>query len=137
MPDVSRGAAGDRQQIEKAIEAFISAYNAGNLDGVMCVYAPDCVKTRQGGELESRQESAERIARAFRDTQGRELTVVNDEIVVSGTLAYVRGSFTLGLTPRGGGPAEVVKRRFLEIWRKRAGRWLVVRTMDNAPPDGR
>ncbi len=36
------------------------------------------------------------------------------------------------VTPTNGGEALVLKRRFLEIWRRKGDRWLVSRRMDNA-----
>ena len=44
------------------------------------------------------------------------------------------GRLAITLVPRdGSGPSQSIERRYLEVWRKDAGRWRVVRTMDNAP----
>ena len=62
------------------------------------------------------------------------LDVHNDEVEVSGDMAFTRGTLSIRLVPRdGSGAVQTLDRRYLEIWRKRSGRWLVVRTMDNAP----
>jgi ketosteroid isomerase-like protein len=127
------GAEADRDMIAKQIEEFIRAYEAGDLAGVMDYYAPDMIKLRQNAPPESRAQTQERVAGVFRDFSGR-LAVVNDEIVASGDLAYTRGTLKLTLTPRAGGPPLVIERRFLEIWRRSSGRWLVARAMDNAGP---
>lgn len=122
----------DREAIEKQIAAFIRAYEAGDLAGVMDYYAPDMVKLRQGAAPETRARTQERVAGVFREFS-RSLSVVNDEIVASGDLAYTRGTLKLTLTPlAGNAPPLVVERRFLEIWRRSGGRWLVARAMDNA-----
>jgi len=123
----------DRDEIAAAIDRFIRAYNAGDLEQLLACYADDLIKDRQGAAAETRGETAERIRSVFRDYEGR-LSVSNDEIVASGDLAYARGSLKITLTPRAGGPPLHLQRRFLEIWRKREGRWLVVRTMDNTAP---
>jgi ketosteroid isomerase-like protein len=124
----------DRNAIAKQIEEFIRAYEAGDLDGVMDYYSPDMIKLRQNASPESRAETRERVAGVFRYFSGR-LSVINDEIVASGDLAYTRGTLKLTLTPRAGSaPPLVVERRFLEIWRRSGGRWLVARAMDNAGP---
>jgi ketosteroid isomerase-like protein len=120
----------DENQITAAIEAFVKAYNAGDAAGVLRCYGDDLVKLRQGAAAETKPETAERIERTLRLSRGR-LSVSNDEIVVSGDLAYARGTFRVTLAPRADGPEEVIERRFVEIWRRRAGRWLVTRTMDN------
>jgi ketosteroid isomerase-like protein len=127
------GAEADCDAIAKQIEEFIRAYEAGDLAGVMDYYSPDMIKLRQNAPPESRAQTQERVAGVFRDFSGR-LSVVNDEIVASGDLAYTRGTLKLTLTPRAGGPPLVVERRFLEIWRRSSGRWLVARAMDNAGP---
>ena len=43
----------------------------------------------------------------------------------------LRGTFRVTLTPKAGGEAQTIDRRYLELWRKENGRRLVVRTMDN------
>jgi len=121
----------DRQQIEAAIARFIAAYNAGDAAGLASCYDPDLIKLRQGAPPESRDETAARIAKVMEGYTGR-LEVRNDEFLISGDLAVVRGELRLELTPRAGGDTQALQRRFLEVWRKKNGRWLVFRTMDNA-----
>ncbi|MGE5276526.1 MAG: YybH family protein [Acidobacteriota bacterium] len=134
-PDRSDAAAGDRNRIAEAIDAFVAAYNAGDAARIIAYYADDLIKERQGAAAETKTQTARRIEQVFREHRG-ELSVSNEEIVTSGDLAYTRGTLRLTLTPRAGGPPRTLERRFLEIWRKRQGEWRVVRTMDNSPaPD--
>ena len=120
----------DRDAVAQQIARFISAYNAADLDGVMQCYSADLVKTRQGAAPESYDETRERIGNVMRTFSG-DLTVVNEELVVSDGLAYTRGTLRLVLTPRAGGAPQTVERRFLEVWRRENGEWRVARTMDN------
>ena len=120
----------DREQIEEAIQSFIAAYNAGDVERLLQTYAEDLIKDRLGAAAETKAALAERLAASLRENTGF-LEVWNSEIEISGDLAYVRGTFRVTLTPRSGGEAMVAHRRFVEIWRKRDGRWLVTRTMDN------
>jgi uncharacterized protein (TIGR02246 family) len=120
----------DQKAIDAAIAEFVSAYNAGNLEAVMDYYAPDLIKLRQGSPPETKAETAQRIKTVF-DRYNSRVDVVTDEIHVSGKTAYTRGSFRVTLTPKMGGEPQTVDRRYLEIWRKENGRWLVARTMDN------
>ena len=60
------------------------------------------------------------------------LEVHNDEITVAGNMAFTRGHLVITLTPRAEGAPQTIERRFLEVWRKDAGRWRVIRAMDNA-----
>ena len=121
----------DRQQIEAAIGRFIAAYNAGDAAALVDCYDPELGKLRQGAAPESRQETAARISKVMADHAGR-LEVANDEFLISGDLAVVRGGLRIELTPRAGGPPQVLRRRFLEVWRKKNGEWRVFRTMDNS-----
>jgi ketosteroid isomerase-like protein len=121
----------DRQQIEAAIARFIAAYNAGDVAALVSCYDAELVKLRQGAPPESREETTRRVAKVMADYAGR-LEVRNDEFLISGDLAVVRGELRLDLMPKAGGPRQCLQRRFLEVWRKRNGEWLVFRTMDNS-----
>jgi len=121
----------DAQQIKDAIGEFILAYNGGNLDGVLACYAQDLIKTRQGATPESKTQTAERVADVFKQFDSR-VDVGIDEIEVSGDMAFTRGTFRVTLTPKSGGEPITIDRRYLEIWRRQSGRWLVARTMDNS-----
>ena len=120
----------DQQAIEAAISEFVKAYNAGDLNKVQGYYGDDLIKIRNGAPAETKSDTAQRIAAVFVKFHSR-VDVVTDEIRTSGDMAYTRGSFRVTLTPKTGGEAQVIERRYLEIWRKEHGRWLVVRTMDN------
>ena len=121
----------DDALIRAEIARFIDAYNGGDVDALVACYTDDLVKLRQGGEAETRQQTAERIRAAFRTHSGR-LTVTVDELTVSGMLAFVRGTLHVRLTPRNGGDPLNVQRRYVELWRKENGAWKVARTMDNS-----
>lgn len=122
----------DKEQIEAAIATFIDAYNAGDVHGLMACYDPSLIKLRQGAAAESRDETESRLRQVVARFSGR-LRVRNDELLISGDLAVVRGELWVELTPRSGdGPVERLQRRFLEVWRKADSTWRVVRTMDNS-----
>ncbi|HSB09993.1 MAG TPA: DUF4440 domain-containing protein [Blastocatellia bacterium] len=120
----------DQKAIESAIAEFVKAYNAGDIDGVLAYYADDLIKIRNGAAAETKSDTARRVAAVFEKFRSR-VDVVNDEVRTSGDIAYTRGSFRVTLTPKTGGDSQVIERRYLEIWRKENGRWVVARTMDN------
>ena len=120
----------DREEIESSIKEFIEAYNSQDLAKVLAYYSDDLVKIRNGGASETKAETAERIAAVFEQFHSQ-VEVTNDEVCTDGNLAFTRGSFTVTLRPKIGGESQVVRRRYLEIWCKQRGRWLVARTMDN------
>jgi ketosteroid isomerase-like protein len=120
----------DTEQIEKEIRRFIAAYNASDVAGVVRCYDGALIKLRQGAPAESRDEAERRISQVM-DRYTGHLEVRNDEILLSGDLAVVRGELRIELTPRGAGDRQSLRRRFLEVWRKTNGEWRVHRTMDN------
>ena len=122
----------DRQAIENAVTKFIVAYNAGDLDGLLNYYTDDLVKFRHGVAPETKSDIASRLKTVFQNYQSR-VEVTNDETEISGDMAFTRGSYRVTLTSRNGGDQQIFARRYLEIWRKEAGRWTVVRAMDNEP----
>ena len=120
----------DRKAIETAIRGFKDAYNRGDLAGVLECYGSDLIKLRNGSVAETKPETARRVADVFEHFDCR-VEVATDEITTANDYAFTRGSFQVTLTPKAGGESQRVERRYLEIWRKKGGRWLVVRTMDN------
>jgi len=122
---------GDRDQIEARIRQFIDAFHSGDLESLLSTYSDDLIKARADLADEAKPQTAARLEQVFRDYD-RQLAVRNDEIVVQGSLAYVRGVLDITLTPRSRGAAIHAHRRFIEIWRKEEdGEWRVARTMDN------
>jgi ketosteroid isomerase-like protein len=121
----------DRAAILLAIARFKAAYDSGNLEGIAVCYSDDLVKVRQGAPPETKPEVIARIAAVLRDYAGR-VEVDNEELEGSGDFAFTRGSFIVTLTPKAGGVPKKIKRRYLELWRKERGTWLVIRTMDNS-----
>jgi ketosteroid isomerase-like protein len=121
----------DRVLIESAIAKFVEAYNSANLDTVFDYYADDLIKLRNGTPAETKAETERRVREVFAHYECR-VDVINEEVQVAGNMAFTRGSFRLSITPRtAAGETQVFDRRYLEIWRKENGRWLVARTMDN------
>ena len=118
------------EEIRRAIGEFVNAYNRGDIDAMLACYGDDLLKLRQGAPPETKPEVAGRVAEVF-DTFHTRVDVSNDEILVAGEMAFSRGSFCVTLTPKAGGDTQTIDRRYLELWRKENGRWLVVRTMDN------
>jgi ketosteroid isomerase-like protein len=120
--------------ITLAVDRFREAFEAGDVEAIAAYYTDDLVKLRQGLPAEGKTELVRRLRETFREFDGR-LEVTNDEIVTSGAFAFIRGRLVVTLTPRKGGEARVLRRRFLEIWRREGERWRVCRTMDNAGGD--
>ena len=120
----------DRTQILQSIDRFVAAYNAGDVEALLPLYAEDLIKLGHGRAAESKADVAARLRASF-EQYNRHLEAGIDEFEIAGDLAYTRGWIRITLTPKSGGAPLRVERRSLEIWRKRAGRWVATRTMDN------
>jgi ketosteroid isomerase-like protein len=120
----------DKAKIEQAIDQFIHAYNSADLEGVVSYDADDLLKIRLGGPPETKSQTASRVKEVFANFNTR-VDVENEEIEISGDLAFTRGVFAVTLTPKAGGESKRAERRYLEIWRRENECWLVARTMDN------
>jgi len=120
----------DKMAIEAAITQFVKAYNAGNIDGVLAYYSEDLIKLRNGAAPEMKPDIAHRLVEVFGKHHTR-VEVIIDEIGIVGEVAFTRGSFRVTLTPKTGSESQMIERRYLEVWRKKGGRWWVVRAMDN------
>jgi ketosteroid isomerase-like protein len=118
-------------EIRAVLDAFVAAYDRGDVESILACYAEDLVKLRSGAPAETKAETGRRLAELFASYTGA-LTARIDEVLVSGDMAFSSGSVRIALTPRAGGEAKTLERRTVELWRLSNGRWLVCRTMDNA-----
>ena len=61
-----------------------------------------------------------------------QLNIIIAAIVLAGDLAYDYGWHELTLTPRNGGETQLIRTRYLEVWRKQeSGEWRIIRYIDN------
>ena len=116
--------------IAREIGKFIEAYDVGDAGALLATYSDDLIKLRQGAPDERKAETERRLRDVFAEFDGR-VEVEPLETIASGDLAVVRGTFVVTLTPKAGGPRRVLRRRYLEVWRREGERLRVIRTMDN------
>jgi ketosteroid isomerase-like protein len=117
--------------IARAVEQFRQAFAAGNIDGIEEYYSDDLLKFRAGVPPEGKIDVLTRLRATF-PNYNCQVQVTNDEIVVEGGLAVARGTYVVTLVPRAGGDAQIVRRRFLEVWKREGRVWRAFRAMDNA-----
>jgi ketosteroid isomerase-like protein len=119
-----------RMDIMRAVEQFRQAFATGNIEGVKEYYSDDLLKFRAGVPPEGKIVVVTRLKETFRNYNGH-VDVTNDEIIVEGGLAFARGTYVVTLTPKAGRDAEIVRRRFLEVWKREGHAWRAFRAMDN------
>jgi uncharacterized protein (TIGR02246 family) len=127
----------DEEKIRRAVDEFIEAYRAGDLDRAGAIFTDDVVDMSAGGPTRSGAAAKEnflsRVAKVH--SKFRPSLAINiDEIRVNGNFAYQRGDLVVTREPKAGGPISYVCQRYLEIWRREAdGNWKICAAMNNSP----
>ncbi len=126
----------DQADIHAGDQAHVDAYNAGNVDGIIAVYADDAVLMPSGAHIAVGHEAIRKYYTAsIASAQADGLTTTIGDYVsgVSGNLGWSSGTFK----DTGPGGVTVDTGKFLSTWRKTDGKWLQVRdifNMDPSPP---
>jgi ketosteroid isomerase-like protein len=113
--------------VKQLDEAFLKAIQAGDIDGVMKLYAADAVLFPPG----------EKAARGQEEIRYKWTSVLNANTVTDGALAdasYVTsagvsagwGNVSMRLEPRSGKPPVTIEGRFATVAEKRGGKWVYV-----------
>lgn len=112
---------------------YLAAINDGDIDALASLTTDDHMMIASGGEpLTGKAALVQAMTGAFeRFDLDESWTPL--ETVVTGDLAYQRGTFVVNATPRAGGDATRTTGNFLRIYRRQAdGRWFMVRDMFNS-----
>lgn len=127
----TRSISGDRDAVRTVVERFESAWNDGDIDGLLEAYTDPHVDVNDPAQTLTRAETRARLA-ALRPGTIFRITITSMEIVVEGDLAFQRGEFVL--TPAGaagtGGETTTTKRYIEILRREEGGEWRVWWSMD-------
>jgi ketosteroid isomerase-like protein len=130
----------DSYAIRLAKTKLRDAYNKGNVNGVVSVFADEYSDMSAGLAsfygAEARAVLKHRMKQLFAQYDA-ELAITIISIGVHGPLAFDWGWHRLTLTPRKGGKSITTRTRYLEIWQKGAdGNWKIAIFFDNVdvPP---
>jgi ketosteroid isomerase-like protein len=132
-----RGASSSHSADEAAITEFnkryLGAINAGDIATLSSLTTEGHIMIASSrAPLVGKKANDEANGRAFQNFNIVE-TWTPSETVISGDLAYQRGTFTVNATPKAGGNASRSTGNFLRIYRKQAnGEWRMVRDMFNS-----
>jgi ketosteroid isomerase-like protein len=125
----------DEEAISLAKTEFREAYNTGDVDRLLSVYADSFTDMSEGEAsfygTEAKTALRWRATNLFREyTAAMEVIII--AVVVLGDTAYDWGWHKLTLIPKAGGNPIVKRSRYCEIWqRNQAGRWKIRIFMDN------
>ena len=125
----------DDAEIRRAVEEFVTAFNSGDMTGILNIVTEDFIDMSAGGPTRSGQAARDhflgRVAEIHAKFRPR-LVITIDENRVAADWAYQRGSLVVTLEPREGGEASLIRQRYLEIWKRGAdAKWRIAIEMDN------
>ncbi len=132
--EITGGSEADRERMAEISDEWLSAYERGDLDAIMANVHPDAVlmphnQTTSRGTAAVRDYFSTRVGRP-----GVRFLNELEEIRINGSWAFVLGSFAVEATPDGGNPTIVHRGRYLVLYEKADGEWLMLRDMDNLDP---
>lgn len=125
----------DEEAISLAKTEFREAYNTGNVERLLSVFAESFTDMSEGEAsfygTEAKTALRWRATKLFREHTAT-MDVIMIAVVVHGDTAYDWGWHKLTLIPKSGGEPITRRSRYCEIWqRNEAGEWQIRIFMDN------
>ena len=122
----------DQTAIAEFNRKYLKAINDGDIDTLAALTTEDHMMISSGGApLAGKKALVDAMTRAFQNNKFNE-SWEPQETVVSGDLAYQRGTFVVESTPKAGGEMSRTTGNFLRIYRKINGAWFMVRDTFNS-----
>lgn len=119
-------------RIEEIDRTWIAAFNARDVDTIVSLYTDDVIVMPPGEPTLHGREAVRRWLEAFFERHTARQSLVNDEVVVAGAWAWMRGHFTLLIEPLDGSGERRQKGKHLVIWRRQGdGSWMAARDIWN------
>ena len=124
--------AADEAAIAEFNRKYLKAINAGDIVSLASLTTDGHMMIMSGGPpLTGKKALVDAMTRAFQTTDFDE-SWAPEETVVSGDLAYQRGTFVVIAKPKAGGAETRTSGNFLRIYRKIGGAWFMVRDSFNS-----
>lgn len=122
-------------EINVAKAEFREAYNSGNVDRLLAVFADEFTDMSAGVPsffgVDARSVFQRRMTKLFEQYQATLIVTIIAVRVLANT-AFDYGWHTLTLLPRNGGEPITTRQRYFETWRRSCGgEWKIDRYIDN------
>jgi len=102
------------------------ALNTGEADAMSTLYAADAVRMLPEGPPSGGRETIRQNMSQFFETGSRDVQLQVEETEFSGELAYVMGTFALGVIPNDGSPRTDSLGHWMRLMRREPdGSWLI------------
>ena len=134
--DITAGEQEDIAAVKHAAEQWIKLYTAGDLDGLMSLYAPDAIVALHGKPA---LRGVQQIRDFFAPSLGRSrvnFEIDIEEIQIHGDAAHLLSRYYLTADPLSGGETYRDAGRSLLIYKRDANNeWKLYLDIDQATPD--
>ena len=133
VPRIAHGQSVPQWAVDE-LQAWHVAFNAGDAAGLSRHYAEDAVRLPpDGAPARGRGAIQASFAADFRETSF-ECSGANDEVRVMGNMAVVWGHDNCRETPKAGGSGRTTLSRWMVVYERLGGEWLIVHeTWENTP----
>jgi uncharacterized protein (TIGR02246 family) len=125
---------GDRNagaQVLQVFEQWTLAYDKGDLDGTMSIFAPDVVFIFQGAKDQSYEDLRKGYVQDFSSRQpGTSWVPQIEEVHVEGSMAIVRSVWELRVKSGSGETLVKARNRSVDILSKSSGAWRIIRSFN-------
>jgi len=122
----------DEAAIAEFNRKYLKAINDGDIEALASLTTDGHMMISSGGPpLTGKKALVDSMTRAFQTTDIDE-SWAPEETVVSGDLAYQRGTFVVVAKPKAGGAESRITGNFLRIYRRIGGAWFMVRDSFNS-----
>jgi uncharacterized protein (TIGR02246 family) len=130
----------DLKSIDGVRDAHVAALNAGDARAWAALFTEDGVQMPPDLPANIGRAAIESWSKGFLDMFGVEFALSVEEVQVLGEWAFERGTYTIGLHPKSGGPSMQDAGKYITIYQRRSGDgWRMARDIWNSsnPPPGR
>jgi uncharacterized protein (TIGR02246 family) len=118
--------------IEANNRAFEKAVESGNVEAIAALLAPDIISLPPDGPIVAGREAVRQLwESAIREYGMTKFQINTDNLDVVGDMASEVGRATMAMAPPGG-KSETTEVKYLVVWKRLSGRWLLHRDIYNA-----
>jgi uncharacterized protein (TIGR02246 family) len=132
-PAATTSTEADDEALRELSRQGVAEFNAGNLDGLMALYADDAVQMPPNNPIIIGKDSLRSGFEEFLAANTSELSSTVEDIGVSGGWAFLRLSYTQSITPKDGGDTTLEVGKWVLILERQADdSWRITTEIWNA-----
>jgi len=120
-----------RSELLSAFQSWIAAYDKGDLDGTMRIFAPEVLFALQGGKDQTYDDLRQGYVQDFATRRPGTTWVPHiEEVYVEGSVGFVRSIWELKVKSETGETQTKARNRSVDILSKRSGTWRIIRSFN-------